>query len=91
MLTSNRIFQRALITAAVGIGMQAVAGCGGSSSETPPPLEPNLHEKPALPAASASASAPSAGTSLDLGLPPSSGTSTSTWGTGRPLARDGGF
>jgi hypothetical protein len=67
----------------------AVAGCGGSSSETPPPLEPDptsfRYTGPRMPATvEATAAAPEA----EVSEPPSAAVpgkaAAPTWGSGKP-------
>lgn len=79
-----------------------LSACGGSSSETPPPLEPDPHALPARPAAARAKSA-TPSLNLDDDLEPSAPRARGTWGTGRarteapalapapPLATDAGL
>jgi hypothetical protein len=52
MRNPARIFQRTLNVAVLFLPLGFVCACGGSSSETPPPLEPDPHAFRARPAAS---------------------------------------
>lgn len=70
----------------------AVVGCGGSASETPPPLEPDPHALP-TPRKSAAPEGSAAPAQIPEALP--SEEAPSTWGNGRkraPIQRayDGG-
>ena len=91
-MTRQRIVFGAVLAAAVAVAVSGVlAGCGGSSSETPPPLEPDprgFHYAPALPATASES---------DAGAVPSSGgfddddekphkKASSTWGAAKTPA-----
>jgi hypothetical protein len=61
----------AVLSAAVVVAISGVlAGCGGSSSETPPPLEPDprgFHYAPALPSTASESDAGAAPSSNTIG------------------------
>ena len=60
-----------MLSAAVVVAISGVlAGCGGSSSETPPPLEPDprgFHYAPSLPPSGSESDAGAAPSSSNLG------------------------
>jgi hypothetical protein len=58
MRNSARIFQRTLNAAVLLLPAALSCACGGSSSETPPPLEPDPHAFRSRPAAASPASRP---------------------------------
>jgi hypothetical protein len=82
MASFGKIFHPLAITALLLLVIPVTA-CGGSSSETPPPLEPDPHALPPRPLAARPA--PPRGASDD-DLEPTSPRARGTWGTGRVRA-----
>ena len=91
-MTRQRIVFLALLSAALGVASSGVlAGCGGSSSETPPPLEPDprgFHYAPALPptASESDAGAAPSSTILEDDDEKPHRKPSSTWGAGKTPA-----
>ena len=88
MQCSERLRRAALWLCLLPFGM----GCGGSSSETPPPLRPHaLHEayrspRVVAPKPSASSNAEPVEVESDDAPPPNPGGASRTWGSSAPPA-----